>query len=109
MTLNNTLLKLIRTLPRIDVQNTLMTSSDRELALSLFYMDETDRRYVLSLLSSEKKRRVGEELFLHNRIYITRAQYERTIQAVINKLKLLRRGGDFKSYLRPKKYRSRRD
>jgi len=109
MTLNNTLMKLIRTLPRIDVQNTLMTSSDRELALSFLYMDEAERGCVLSLLSAEKRRRVREELTLQERLSITRVQYKRTIESLIITLKLLRRGGDFKSYLRPKNYRNSRD
>ena len=109
MTLNNTLVKLIRTLPSIDVQNTLMTLSDRELALAFLYVDETERGYALSLLSPEKRRRVREELILQERLSITPVQYKKTIESVIIKLKLLRRGGSFKSYLRPKNYRRRRD
>ncbi|MBN1799601.1 MAG: hypothetical protein JW822_13580 [Spirochaetales bacterium] len=109
MMLNNTLVKLIKTLPRIDVQNSLMTLSDRELSLAFLYMDENDRAYALSLLSKEKRRRVGEELILQERLSITQEQYRKTTESVIIKLRLLRRGGGFTSYLRPKNYRNKKD
>jgi flagellar motor switch protein FliG len=96
------LVKLLHTLPPIQAHNTLMTISDRELALCLQDMNEAEAYRLLSLISPAKKKRVEEEVHLQKRLDISAIQFEKARERVISILASLGRGKEFKSYLRPK-------
>ena len=68
---NELLLRRARTLPRVRVQNSLMRAGDREIALSMMYMEDRDRGFLFSLLPAAKARRVREELTLQGRLKVT--------------------------------------
>ena len=56
MSLNDDLIKLIKSLPRIKVQNFLMAVPDREIALSMMYMKDSDRNYLLAAVSGKRRK-----------------------------------------------------
>ncbi len=95
------LLSLIRKLPATEVQNKLMAATDRELALSLMYVQEGDRNFVLSYVGKQKMDRTREELRLQEQVRITYAQYARSIANVIDRLRSAGPRDSMKSYLRP--------
>lgn len=100
-TKNELLVRRARALPRVHVQNGLMRSGDREIALSMMYMDDPDRTFLLSLLPSAKVRRIREELALQQRLKITYNQYVKAISALTKNLESGRGGGSIRSYIRP--------
>ena len=101
MTPQEELLRLVRAFPKADAQNRLMAVTDRELALSLMYLADSERGFVLSFLSRQKAERVREELRLQEKLRISYGQY---LQAITNILERFRTAGSkksMKSYLRP--------
>ena len=98
---NDMLVRRVRALPRVTVQNALMRLTDRQIALSLRYMEESDRIFLYRLLPETKVRRIREELRLQERVRITYGQYRKTINAVIDALAGGTSGGPRQSYLRP--------
>ena len=107
MTPHERLLKIIRLLPRVTVHNKLMTAVDREIALTMMYMEDPEREYVLSFVSAEKKKRIREELKLHERLTIKYDQYLSALDHVVSLLKNSDQNRGFKSYIRPRRYKSR--
>lgn len=101
----NRLLQVIRRLPTAEAQNRLMSVTDRELALSMMYLSEPDRNFVLSYISGKKSERVREELRLQQKIRITYTQYSRALNNIVNRLQTAGPADSMKSYLRP--YRKR--
>lgn len=97
------LIRIIRSLPPEVAQNRLLRTSDRELALSMMYLDDNERASILSMVSMQKERRIQEELTLHERLHITYKQYRIAIEHVIEKLMTARGNSSFKSYLRPRR------
>jgi hypothetical protein len=94
------LLKLLRSMPASEVQNRLMRITDREIAVSLLYLVQDERRYVLSFLGGAKRRRVEEEVEYTDRMRIRYPQYRIMIENVIAQLGGSG-GGPLRSYLRP--------
>lgn len=98
---NEQLVRRARALPRVRVQNGLMRAGDREIALSMMYMDDRDRTFFFSLLPAAKVKRIREELTLQQRLKITYDQYRKAITALTEAIGSERGGGSIKSYIRP--------
>ncbi len=99
---NQRLVRALRGLPRVDAQNRLMRLGDREIALSMMYMADTDRAALLGLLPQPKIHRISQELALHRRLAIRYDQYTAAVEAVLASLE--ERGRRvFRSYLRPRR------
>lgn len=77
--------------------------SDREIALSMMFMQEVDRMRLLAVLPAAKSKRIREEIMLQNRLRITYDQYKIAVSSVLEGLKGGRKIGPLKSYLRPVK------
>jgi Mg/Co/Ni transporter MgtE len=97
------LLRIVRSLPRTDVQNRLMSVTDREMALAMMYLPDNDRNFLLSYVSRQKSDRVREELRLQEHIRITYGQYLRGITNVIESFRSPGPVKSMKSYLRPRR------
>ena len=98
---NYRLVRRVRSLPKVRVQNGLMRAGDREIALSMMYMEDTDRAFFFSRLPQAKVKRIKEELALQSRLRITYDQYVKAIETVIKGVESNRGGTSFRSYLRP--------
>jgi len=98
---NELLVRRARSLPPVRVQNGLMRSGDREIALSMMYMEDGDRSFLFSLLPEAKVKRVREELTLQKRLKITYDQYRKAIATLTESIASDRGGGSMKSYIRP--------
>ena len=101
---NDKLVSLIRTLPRVELHNRLMVTSDRELALSMLYMNDEDRVLLLKQVTKGKAGRIEEEMQLQTRLRITYVQYRMAIENVIERLTVTKGSPSLKSYLRPRRY-----
>ncbi|MCF7927574.1 MAG: hypothetical protein K9L68_00665 [Spirochaetales bacterium] len=96
--------KLIRLLHSMDsatLQNRLMRIQDRSLALSMLYLQKTDRELLFSKLGKSKQTRVREELGFQEHLRITYAQYRLALDIVLSELGRASPGGGMKSYLKP--------
>jgi hypothetical protein len=89
--------------PAVVVQNRLMSACDRDVALSMLYMTDPDRRRILEKVSPAKQRRIAEELELHEHLQITYAQYEAAIRSVIDALERDSVQTKIRSYIRPRR------
>jgi flagellar motor switch protein FliG len=100
LSLDRQLLSYMRTLPGTELQNRLMRLSDRDIALALLNLEESEREYVLSYLGNRKKERVREEL---SYIRVKRIRYDQYKRAMQRVLETFRRGGgsDRRGYVRP--------
>ena len=94
------LLALITALGPAGAQNTLMRLSDRELAIALTHMEESECDRVFVHLSSAKTKRVREEVALQRGLRITVAQYRQVVEAVLSQLRS-RGAAPARSYIRP--------
>jgi len=101
--LEETLARLLRTLPAPRIQNTFMRLTDRETAVSLGSLEEEDRERVLSLLPALKKERVLQEMRqIRTRVRVPREKYEQITSHVIGVLRGTARG-NVTSWVKPKK------
>lgn len=115
------LLRRFRVLSPVEAQNRLMAIPDRELALSMMYMEQADRELLFSKISREKCRRIEDELRLQGHLKIRSDQYRRAIELVTARLTLIAREpttpvnppgheprpAPLRSYLRPLRPRGR--
>ncbi len=98
---NEQLVRRARALPKVRVQNRLMRAGDREIALSMMYMEDSDRTFFFSLLPAVKVKRIREELALQQRLKITYDQYKKAITALTETIGMERGGDSIRSYIRP--------
>jgi flagellar motor switch protein FliG len=106
MTRTEKLVAYVNRLDRIELQNRLMGVTDRELAMALRGIPEPDRDSVLSHVSHAKRRRVREEIALHERLSIADEQFAGATDRVIARLEGPKRGrAGTRSYLRPLRQR----
>ncbi len=103
MTPNDEFVKKVRYLSLPELQNRLMKAADREIALSMMYMAEEDRNYILSVLPGPKQKRVREELALHEHLRIRYAQYRMALDALAEIITGTGKGG-LRSYLKPVRF-----
>lgn len=93
---------LIRSGSSARVQNILMRISDRELAISMIYMEKKDITFLLSFLPAVKQDRVKQEQGYVARLNLRYPQYRIVIDDVILRLKGMS-GGGTRSYVRPRR------
>lgn len=93
--------RLLAKLPPVVVQNRLMATSDRDIALALLYFSHTDREPVLSAVSRAKRARVEDEILLQERLRISRKHYEMAVAGLIRALEQNSAQRSSRSYLRP--------
>jgi len=93
--------RLVATLPRPVVQNRLMATSDRDVALALLYFTTEERRPILDAVSLRKRQRIEEEILLQERLRITRKHYEAAASQLIRALQQNTSQHSRRSYLRP--------
>jgi len=104
---NDRLLAVFGRISEAEAQNRLMRVADRELALSMMYMQESDMRRLLSLIAPAKAHRVREELALQKHLAVRYDQYRRAITNVIGQLESGGGAQALRSYLRPRSRRRR--
>ena len=102
---NERFLKLIHALDPIEAQNRLMRIADRELAISMLYMEEGERGEVFSRLSPAKVKRIKEEYGFAERRAVRYDQYRVAIEGVIAQLSGPGARPPMRSYLRPRRSR----
>ena len=93
--------RLLAKLPKVVVQNRLMATSDRDIALALLYFSNTDREAVLSAVSRAKRARVEDEILLQKRLRISRKHYEMAVAGLIRALEQNSAQSSSRGYLRP--------
>lgn len=102
MTSEETLTALIQSQSKANLQNTFMRLTDREVAVSLRFIDEEPRQNVMNLLPRAKAERIREEMrLLRGRIKVPPKKYSEIINHVIAVLQGRRRG-NVSSYIKPK-------
>ena len=94
--------------PDVVVQNRLMSASDRDVALSMLYLNHSERAHLLKKISAAKQRRIEEELERNEHLQITYAQYESAIRSVIDALEQDSVQQKVRSYVRPRRPTRRR-
>ena len=102
---NERLLKALTHRTDVQIQNGLMRSSDREIALAFQRMDQANVDSLLAKLPEQKARRVREEIAYQKRLRITEDQYERMIDLIIASVSGGRTAAPTRSYIRPRKDR----
>jgi len=101
-TLQERLVGLASSLPAVQVQNRLMATTDRDLALSLSGMDSSDERRVLAHLSPTKADRVRQELAINERRRVAEEHVVHALTVLIDSLEG-RRTQARRSYVRPRR------
>jgi len=100
--LQERLLALVSRLPDVQIQNRLMATTDRDLALSLSGMEHSDERQILARLSPAKADRVREELALTERRRVDEEHVVHALGVLIGSLEG-RRIQPRHSYVRPRR------
>ena len=103
MTPNDRLLGIVRALPMVEKQNRLSRIGDREIALAMKHMRDSDRNAILACLPPPKAKRIREELALHARLRITYQDYLKAVELVSESVSGARRQRTLGSYLRPRR------
>ena len=80
-----------------------MRIADRELALALLYMEETDRRRLLSLIAAAKEHRIREEYGFAKKRSVRYDHYRLAVENVISQLERESGTAPLPSYLRPRR------
>lgn len=78
-----------------------MTAPDKEIALSMLYMNGFERDQVLRRLSKQKRLRISEELKRQEHVRILYDQYYRAVTWLTDHVSSPRRPERNRSYFRP--------
>ncbi len=89
----------------IEAQNILMKISDREIALSMLYMDQNEETIIFSILSAQKNKRIKEELFYQKNLKINYKLYCDITENLLKKFKKHKNNKNQKTYIRPQIYK----
>lgn len=104
---NERLLKAFSRHSDVQIQNGLMRSTDREIALAFQRMDQEDVESALIKLPNQKAQRIREEIAYQKRLRITEDQYERMVDRIVAAVSGTRAKTQTRSYIRPHKKRGR--
>ena len=104
--LQQSLLKLIATLPVVQVQNRLMASTDRDFALALIGLESEDAERLLACVSPTKAARVRDEVRLQEGRKVQNEHVVAAIGTIVRSLESNRIIAGQRSYLRPRRPRS---
>lgn len=83
-----------------------MRVADREIAVSMMFMQDQGRERILGLLAAKKSRLIREEFGFQKHLAVSYSQYLKAIENVIAQLRHGSGAPPLRSYLRP---RGRRD
>lgn len=97
------LIELVRSLPAVQVQNRLMASTDRDIALALAGMADEEEATVLAHLAPRKADRVREELALEERRRVDEKHIVSSLDVLIASLLGDRTMTGRRSYVRPRR------
>ncbi|MBN2444361.1 MAG: hypothetical protein JXJ04_23565 [Spirochaetales bacterium] len=86
----------------VQAQNILMASADREIAIALLYLEDTDKEFVFSFIAASKEDRIKEEMRLLKKTKITDERYRLILSRLINRLKGKGEGPHRRSYFKPR-------
>lgn len=100
--LQERLLELVARVPAVQVQNRLMATTDRDIALSLSGMESYEESLILAHLSPAKADRIREELALTGRRRVDEVHVVHALGVLIGSLEG-RRTGSRRSYFRPRR------
>lgn len=89
----------------VEVQNRLMACTDRDLALAILGMDDSDTCAILATISPTKAARVREEKHLQDARHVDRTHIVTALLTVIQSLETGRIVPARRSYLRPRRSR----
>lgn len=95
--------RLLGSLDETDLQNVLMRTTDRELAIMLSRSAPGECRIILDSLSHQKRLRVEEEIRFVKRLRLTRDQYSKVMAGIAGTIKDGKRTEGLKSYIRPRR------
>jgi len=104
--LQQSLLKLVATLPVVQVQNRLMASTDRDFALALVGLESEDAERLLACVSPTKAARVRDEVRLQEGRSVQDEHVVAAIGTIVRSLESNRIITGQRSYLRPRRPRS---
>ena len=104
--LQQLLLKLVATLPVVQVQNRLMACTDRDFALAIVGLESEDAERLLACVSPTKAARVRDEVRLHEGRHVQSEHVVMAIGTIIRSLESNRTIAGQRSYLRPRRPRS---
>lgn len=79
-----------------------MRIADREIAVSMMFMDDRDRRRILGLVAAKKAILIREEFGFQEHLAVRYDQYVATVESVIGQLLHGSRRPPLRSYLRPR-------
>jgi hypothetical protein len=99
---NAALVRAIRSMPRIPLQNRLMRLAARELAVAMRLMGEVDRSVALGVLPAPMAARVREEISLQRRRRVSERDYLRFVRQVLASLERESAPPSIGSYIRPR-------
>ncbi len=95
------LVRLLSQTPAIEAQRRLLRISDREIAISLQYLSDPERRQLLDRLGREKAGRVASELVLLGRLVVRYEDYRLAVARVLDALASGKNNPKLKTYIRP--------
>ena len=104
--LQQSLLKLVATLPLVQVQNRLMACTDRDVALALVGLESEDAERLLACVSPAKAARVRDEVRLQEGRHVQNEHAVVAIGTILRSLESNRIVAGQRSYLRPRRPRS---
>lgn len=88
-------------LPRIEIQNRLLKVQDRELALAMRDLEDSERSRIYEAVSPAKIRRLREELSVMRRLKVRREDYLAAVSRIIGVLEGRPYTEVLRSYIRP--------
>lgn len=85
-----------------------MSAADRDLALAMLHMTDTDRELFFAGMSKAKESRVREELSRHEHTRIQKSHYESALNTLVRHMSSERPIQGARSYYRPTRTPRRR-
>lgn len=104
-----TILSLVSNLPSVQVQNRLMSCTDRDIALALGGLSDEEIGQVLSHVSQSKARRIMEEIRLGNHRHADQNHVVLAARLIVQSLQSERSLSGTKGYVRPRRPKHRGD
>ncbi|MCK4515942.1 MAG: hypothetical protein KAU31_11830 [Spirochaetaceae bacterium] len=100
-------MRLVAKLPAVQVQNRLMSCTDRDFALALVGLESEDSEQLLAFVSPSKATRVREEVRLQETRHVESTHIVVALNTIIRSLESNRIVVGRRSYLRPRRPRSK--
>ena len=105
--LQKAILSLVSELPSVQVQNRLMSCTDRDIALALAGLTDDEIGAVLTHISQSKARRVMEEIRVGYHRHVDQKHLVLTTRLIVQSLQSERSLSGTKGYIRPRRPKQR--